>query len=187
MPGSVIHVARHQVECMAEARKLGLPLTTRDVVSVEMVLSGRLRGRTISGFTMTDHAWEYPRILEALTMLSCMRIGTTMASKNVGVLFIGGPKHGERMAVRGDSGNSVHVAHMLDRDPRTMHYTYGAQLYPDTTMGYNTSVYTRQRIGIGGATSRRSLEIMVHESISNHNASEVALDILFTEAGGVVN
>jgi len=106
--------------------------------------------------------------------------------KNVGILFIGGPEHGNRTVIRPESSyNDVRVAHFNNTFDGAMSGNARAYM-PEYEAGYSTTVYTRQRVGVGGTHSRRSLDIMVHESISPGNACEVALDILFTEAGGVV-
>lgn len=93
------------------------------------------------------------------------------------ILMVGGPKHGERMAVR--EGHSVTIA-MPSRD-----YIYGGSVTA-YDMTFSQTVYTREKVGLSHDGRGRTLPIMRHESLSRQTAADAALDILFTEAGGTV-
>lgn len=91
-----------------------------------------------------------------------------------GILLVGGRKHGQRMILP-PGHSTVNVAE-YSRD------YFASSPGPLDTMSATTTVYTRERVGMG----RRSMPFMRHESLSSSTAAEAALDILFTEAGGSV-
>lgn len=174
-------VCRDEHERRMVARERGISPHSRQLVTVEGILNGALRGRDIGEAEATEHAWNHPRISEVIRAVFEARKIRCVVQQ---FLFVGGPSHGQRRQLRGDEWSAVMVA----EPPRAPYYLpgeYGPEL---SAQGFKTSRYTREKVGMrGNFGSRRTLDFMRHESLSRETAAEVALDLIWTEAGGQVD
>lgn len=175
-------VCRDEHERRMVARERGISPHSRQLVTVEGILNGALRGRDIGEAEATEHAWNHPRISEVIRAVFEARKVRCVVQQ---FLFVGGPSHGQRRQLRGDEWSALTVVEPL-REYKPGGYVYDP-IRPDIP-SMRTSRYTREKVGMrGNFGSRRTLDFMRHESLSRETAAEVALDLIWTEAGGRVD